>query len=104
MESGGSSVSWSATPLARIVTVHVSLAPKSAVGSSVKLLGPPETVALWAPLDAHVIEYQGSVTSTGSEKLIVMFDARGTFTAPAIGLVAETTGATSSDRGVMLKW
>ena len=62
---GGSMVSRSVTLAPTIVQVHDSFDENSVVGSSVKLVGPPVTVAAWAPLDAHEIENQSSATSTG---------------------------------------
>src|SRR5437763_9087545 len=95
MLSGGSCVSWSVTSAANTVTLHVSPVAKSVVGSSVKVTGPPETVALWLPLVAHEIEYQPSTAFTGSLKVIEMFESTATFVAPFAGVVLATVGAVS---------
>src|SRR5512132_439583 len=102
MLSGGSSVSWSATWGAKTVTVQVSPAPKSAVGSSENVVGPPETAAPCAPVVAHEMENQGSVRLTGSLNVIEMFAASATSVAPACGLVAVTAGGASWKLGVRL--
>ena len=95
MAFGGSSVSSSVTLAATTVTVHVSPPTKFAVGSSVKLPGPPDAVAGWLPLVAQLIEYQPSVTLTGSLKVIVRFAQDGTPVALAAGNVDATRGAES---------
>src|SRR6266540_3651256 len=95
MLSGGSFVSWSVTFAAKTVTVQVSAAAKSESGSSVKLVGPPLTVAVWAPLVVQLSEYQEPVTSTGSLKPIVTLLLTATSTAPALGFRLTTEGAAS---------
>src|SRR6266508_6823281 len=99
MLSGGSSVSWSVTWLAMTVTVHDSLAPKLVAGSRVKVVGPPLTVAVWAPVFTHEIVNQVPVTLTGSLKLMVMLVSRAIFTAPGAGVVLETRGASHGFSG-----
>src|SRR6185503_6037054 len=88
-------VSWSETFAAMTVTVHCSLDAKFVVGSSVNVVPSPEAVAAWTPLVAQLIEYHGSVTVTGSLKVIETFASRATFVAPARGEVADTEGAGS---------
>src|SRR5919202_2763050 len=95
MVSGGSFVSWSLTLAAKTVTVQVSLAAKSEDGSSVKVVGPPLTVALCEPLVPQEIEYQEPLTFTGSLKVIETFAFTATSAAPFAGVVLETDGATS---------
>src|SRR5919204_5033037 len=96
MLSGGSFVSWSVTFAAKTVTVHVSPWTKSLVGSSVKVVGPPLTVALWPSLVPHEIEYQLPVTSTGSLNVIETFELTATPVAPFAGVVLATPGAVSA--------
>src|ERR671935_2223792 len=95
MLSGGSFVSWSVTFAAKTVTVQVSPWTKSAVGSSVKVVGPPLTDVVWPSLVPHEIEYQLPVTSTGSVKVMEMFALTATSVAPFAGEVLETAGAAS---------
>ncbi len=95
MVSGGSLASWSLTCAATIVTVQLSPAAKSAVGSRVKVVGPPETVAAWAPLVVHVMPNQLPATSTGSEKVMARLALIACWVAPLAGVVAETDGAWS---------
>src|SRR5919199_5877368 len=95
MLSGGSFVSWSVTFAAKTVTVQVSPWTKSLVGSSVKVVGPPLTVALWPSLVPHEIEYQLPATSTGSLNVIEMFALTETSVAPLAGVVLATDGAVS---------
>src|SRR5262245_55716199 len=71
--SGGSSVSWSVTFAATMVTVQFSLEAKSEVGSRVNVVGPPETVAAWVPDVPQTIENQEPVTFTGSLNVTEMF-------------------------------
>ena len=73
--SGGSSVSWSVTFAARIVTVHSSFGAKLVAGSSVNVTGPPLAVAVCAPLEAQLIANQLPVTLTGSLKPIVTLES-----------------------------
>src|ERR671937_302530 len=95
MLSGGSFVSWSVTLAAKTVTVQVSPWTKSALGSSVKVVGPPLTDAVWPSLVPHEIEYQLPVTSTGSVKVMEMFALTATSVAPFAGEVLATAGAVS---------
>ena len=97
--SGGSLASWSATWAATIVTVQDSPCAKSTSGFSVKLCGPPLAIAVCAPLVAHEIENHEPVTSTCSEKSIVMSASTGMPTAPFAGVVDETDGAASPTHG-----
>ena len=85
-------MSASLTDAATTVTVHDSLASKSASGSSVKPLGPPVTAAVWAPLVAQLMVYQ-SATLTGSLKVTVIGAASATPVAPFVGVVEATVGA-----------
>src|SRR5262245_16506225 len=96
MLSGGSFASWSATRLATIVTVHSSLKPKSAVGSSVKVVGPPLTEAVCEPLLAQEIVYQLPDTLTASLNVTLTFELSGTPVAPFAGFVLLTLGAVSA--------
>jgi len=77
-----------------MVTVQFSPARKSASGSSVKVVGPPEAVAALEPL-SQLMLYQAPLTSTGSLKVISMFAARSTSVAPSRGEVLATLGAAS---------
>src|SRR2546422_9080776 len=95
MLSGGSSRSWSVTWLAKIVTVHGSPNVKSESGFSVKLIGPPPTVAVCEPLLVQEIWNQAAVTFTGSSKSIVMFEPSGTWDSVAAGEVWKISGAKS---------
>jgi hypothetical protein len=88
-------VSSSVTLAANTVTVHVSPPTKFAVGSSVKVPGPPDSVAGWLPLVAQLIENQPPVTSTGSVKVIVRFAHDGTPVPLEAGNVDATRGAES---------
>src|ERR687884_2332244 len=95
MLSGGSIMSWSVTFAAKTVTVQVSEPTKSLSGSSVNVVGPPLTAAVWPSLELHEIENQLPVTFTGSLKVIVTLLDRATSPAPLDGLVLETVGAAS---------
>src|SRR4051812_24370395 len=97
--SGGSLASWSDTRLAVTVTVHVSLAAKSVSGFSVKVVGPPLTVAVWAPLLAQEMLNQLPLTATGSLKVMSMLASSATPAAPLDGIVLATVGAVSLLRG-----
>ena len=92
--SGGSIVSWSDTPAARIVTVQVSLAARVWAMSITYEVGPPVTEAVCRPEVLHAIVYQ-TMTFTGSLKLTVMFESTGTPVAPSAGSVDCTVGAAS---------
>jgi hypothetical protein len=94
--SGGSFVSWSETCAATIVTVQLSPAAKSESGSSVKVVGPPPTAAVWGPLVAHEIEYHEPVTSTGSLNVTETLAAVATSVASIPGERAVTDGAASA--------
>ncbi len=99
MLSGGSTLSWSVTCAATIVTVHVSPAAKSTFGLMVKVVGPPVTTVaatLRAPLVGQAIENHSPVTLTGSLNVTVMFVFVAWSTAPLVGVVAVTVGATST--------
>src|SRR5688500_1424702 len=95
MVSGGSSLSWSATWLATTVTVHSSPSTKSLSGLSVKLVGPPLTVAVCAPLVAQAIVNQLPVAFTGSLKVMSIFASSATPVALLAGVVLATVGALS---------
>src|SRR6185503_11399195 len=76
MLSGGSSESWSVTCAAKIVTVQVSPAAKSAFGLIVKADGPPVTTVsatFRVPLVVQTIWNQFPVTLTGSLNVTSMF-------------------------------
>jgi hypothetical protein len=94
MKSGGSLESWSLTWLAETVTVHCALLAKLTVGFKVKLVGPPETVAVWVVLP-QVILNQLLMTVTGSLKLMVMLASTRTLEAFLPGELLETKGAIS---------
>ena len=100
MLSGGSSVSWSVTWAATIVTVHSSLGVKSVSGFRVNVDGPPVTVPVWAPLVAHEIEFQAPDTSTGSLKVTETSASTATPVASFAGIVDWTAGAASPTIGV----
>src|SRR5213076_2218756 len=95
MLPGGSFVSRSVTFAANTVTVQLSEPTKSESGSSVNVVGPPLTVAVWPPLELQEIEYQLPVPFTGSLKVIVTLLFRATSPAPFAGLVLDTVGAWS---------
>src|SRR6266536_2831119 len=99
MVSGGSLESWSVTCPARIVTDTVSSLEKSVSGSSVKVVGPPATVAVCGPLEPPEIENHEPVTSTGSENVIETLEPTATFVAPLAGTVELTCGAESPPQG-----
>src|ERR671922_90709 len=86
MLSGGSVASWSLTFAAKTVTVHVSDPTKSESGSSVKVVGPPLTVAEWPSLELQEIEYQLPVTFTGSLNVIVTLLFNATSPAPLLSV------------------
>ncbi len=94
MLSGGSPVSVSVTPLARTVTVQVSLFAKLLLGSSVLELPLPLVDAEWLPLLVQEIVNQVP-TLTDSLKLTVMFALTATPVALFEGVVLETVGAAS---------
>ena len=87
MLSGGSVASWSVTFAARTVTVHDSFVAKSAVGSSEKVVGPPETPAACEPLVAQEIVNDAAVAFTGSVNVTLRFESTGTSVAPLVGVV-----------------
>src|SRR6266545_3866310 len=95
MVSGGSFVSTSWTALPVTVTVQLSPAEKSVAGSRVNVVGPPETVALCAPLVAQAIENAPASTVTGSLNVTLTFEAATTPVAPPAGVVELTVGAAS---------
>src|SRR5947207_6801261 len=76
-------------------TEHVSLLAKSVSGSSVKVVGPPVTVAVCAPLVRHTIRNQDPMTSTGSLNVTVMLLPTGIPAAPAAGVRAVRVGGSS---------
>ena len=61
------------------MTVQVSLPAKSVSGSSVKLVGPPLTVAACEPLAGQLIVNHVPLTVAGSLNVMPMFVLRGTF-------------------------
>jgi hypothetical protein len=73
---------------------------KSVVGSSVKEVGPPLTVAAWEPLVVPTMVNHVPLTDTGSLKFIVILEFRATPVAPLIGVVLDTLGATSPTQGL----
>src|SRR6187200_2027601 len=58
--SGGSTASWSVTDAALITKVHWSPLTKSEVGSSTKVVGPPETSAVLDPVSKQSRAYHPS--------------------------------------------
>lgn len=72
IRSGGSLPSWSVTLPASTVRVHASPVVKSVSGLIVNTVGPPETVAVWAPLEAHSRVNQVAAVVTASLKVTVM--------------------------------
>ncbi len=60
-----------------------------------KLVGPPETVAVWGPLRVQEIVNQVPVTFTGSLKSMVRLPVTATSTAAFAEVVVETEGAAS---------
>jgi hypothetical protein len=97
--SGGSWVSWSEICAPVSVTVQVSFGAKSASGLSRKLVPSPVTTAECDPLVVHEIEYHGSVTVTGSLKVMPMFASNATPVASAAGVWLVTAGARSVEPG-----
>src|SRR5215203_5511308 len=93
--SGGSS--WSETCPPATTTPQVDVAGKSVVGSSVKVVGPPLTVAGWSP-SGHVIANQVPVTLTGSLNVIVTLLSSATPVALSAGVVAVMKGAASPEQ------
>ena len=88
--------SWSRILAGVRVTVQVSLLTKSESGLRVKMLGPPETAAVWAPLVPQEMLYQGAVTVTASEKVRERLASRATPVALLAGVVELRVGAESS--------
>ena len=95
MLSGGSVASWSVTFDAWTLTVQVSFAAKFAVGSRVKVVGPPLAVAGCAPVVPQEMAYQLLVTFTGSLNVIVTLESRATPVVPGAGIDELTVGAAS---------
>src|SRR5829696_1181104 len=95
--SGGSTASWSETWPPATTTPQVDVAGKSVVGSSVKVVGPPLTVAGWSP-SGHVIANQVPVTLTGSLNVIVTLLSSATPVALSAGVVAVMKGAASPEQ------
>ena len=67
------------------------------VGSSVKVVGPPLTVAGWSP-SGHVIANQVPVVLTGSLNVIVTLLSSATPVASSAGVVAAMNGAASPEQ------
>ena len=88
-------MSVSVTFAARTVTLQLSFSAKSVAGSSVKVRGPPDTVAWWAPLVVHEIENQSPLVETSSLNVMLMPASRATSAAFGAGVVAVTRGASS---------
>ena len=95
MASGGSTTSWSVTAAPVTATLQVSPVARSTAGSSVKAVGPPETVAAWAPLVAQVRVRAPAARSTGSVNVTVGLTSAATPVAPSAGVVDWTAGAVS---------
>src|SRR6185436_6936548 len=93
MLSGGSLPSLSLTCAASTVAVHSSPLPKSEVGSTVQVVGPPLTLTRCAPVLAQLIVTELLVIVTGSLKSTVRFVFVATPVAPLIGVTAVTDGA-----------
>src|ERR1051325_2768553 len=97
MLSGGSKASASVMPAAKTVTVQVSPAVKSAVGSSVnEALGLELVENVCAPEVAQVMSKLAPVAFTASSKLTVTFVAAPMLVAPLVGVVDDTDGAAST--------
>src|SRR5688572_9169086 len=79
-------VAASVTPAAKTVRVTVSPSAKGASGVSVKLTGPPDTAAVWAPLSSPERVNEAAEKLTASLKVKVTGDATGTLTAPGAGV------------------
>ena len=88
------------TLAALIVSVQVSPPTKSVVGSREKVVGPPLTVAVFAPLTLQFSVNHGSVTLTGSLKVTVTSLFKATSVAPSAGVVLLTVGAASVTHGL----
>ncbi len=87
-----------------MVTVHVSRSTKSAAGSSVKIVGPPEAVAVTVPETEHETVNHVPATFTGSLNATSMFASMAASTAPFAGVIDETTGAASPAIGSPPAW
>src|SRR5215207_11239978 len=96
MLSGGSPASWSVTCAATTVTVQRSPPAKSTPGLSVKVVGPPVTTAVCAPLVAQETVNQLPATFTGSLKVMLMSALVVAPVAPFAGVVDETAGGVST--------
>src|ERR1051325_5830145 len=97
MLSGGSNASASVTPAASTVTVQVSSAVKSAVGSSVDdALGLELVENVGAPEVAWLMPKLAPVAFTDSLKLTVTLVPAPMLLAPFVGVVELTDGAWST--------
>jgi hypothetical protein len=68
-----------------------------------KVVGPPETAAVWLPLDVQESENHEPETFTGSLKVTVMFAPAATPPASFDGEVEATAGAVSVGQGWMVE-
>jgi hypothetical protein len=93
--SGGSTSSWSDTPAAATRTVQVVLSSRSWAGSSVKVVGPPETVT-GTDVPSQVRLKALGAASTGSLKVTVTSVSVATSFALLGGSTAVTDGAASA--------
>jgi hypothetical protein len=91
---GGSMRSASVTSFTAISTEHVASNGRSASGSNVQVVGPPDLVPLtgWP---AHVTSTAPDDRSTGSSNATTTDESKGTSIAPFNGVTAWTDGAAS---------
>src|SRR5262245_6912424 len=87
---------------ATMVTVQCSPGVKATAGWSVKVMGPPITVATCVPLSTQSSVNQAPLTVTASLNVTVTSVLAGTFVAPSAGMVLETNGAASGPSVVKL--
>src|SRR5436190_2675799 len=92
MLSGGSPASWSVTCAATTVTVQVSPPVKSAVGSSVNVVGPPLSANVCAPDGVHESVNEDAAALSAAWKVTVTLPPRDGVPALA-GAVAAPLGA-----------
>src|SRR5436190_19407825 len=96
MLSGGSNASVSVICAASAVTVQVSPAVKSTVGSIVHVVGPPLCANASALEVAQEIVNDAAVALTGSLNVTVTLVLEVWLVAPFVGVVAVTVGAAST--------
>src|SRR4051812_41527503 len=91
-------LAWSTTWVPSTLTKIVSLLGSVDGGDRVKVMGPPDTLAVIGPVAALVIVNHGPVKLTDSLKVIVIGLVTETLVAPLAGEVATTTGGTGGGK------